>query len=107
MSTGVVGASVPPRTRRNGSATKAPALAASGAPSIAVALSLSGALICRNSSYPQVRRFFPWVLGAGVLAVAVAFALTYHVTTFVPITLLGLYSLVKTGLKLKTATVAA
>ena len=38
---------------------------------------------------------------------AVAFALTYHVTTFVPITLLGLYSLVKTGLKLKTATVAA
>mgnify|MGYP001205394917 CR=1 FL=1 len=53
-----------------------PALAASGAPSIAVALSLSGALICRNSSYPQVRRFFPWVLGAGVLAVAVAFALS-------------------------------
>lgn len=31
---------------------------------------------------------------------AVAFGLTYHVTTFVPITLLGLVSLVRTGLKL-------
>ena len=52
-----------------------PALAASGAPSIALALSLSGALICRNSSYHQVRNFAPWVLVAGVLAVAVASAL--------------------------------
>jgi 4-amino-4-deoxy-L-arabinose transferase-like glycosyltransferase len=52
-----------------------PALAASGAPSIALALSLSGALICRNSSYRQVRNFAPWVLVAGVLAVAVASAL--------------------------------
>ena len=49
-----------------------PSLAASGAPSIAVGLAVSGALICRNSSYLQVRRFAPWVLAAGVLAVAVA-----------------------------------
>ncbi len=52
-----------------------PALAASGAPSIALALSLSGALICRNSSYPQVRSFGAWVLAAGALAVAVGSAL--------------------------------
>ena len=52
-----------------------PALAASGAPSIALALSLGGALICRNSSYPQVRSFGAWVLAAGALAVAVGSAL--------------------------------
>ena len=52
-----------------------PALAASGAPSIALGLAASGTLICLNSSYPQVRRFAPWVLAAGAAAVAVAFAL--------------------------------
>jgi hypothetical protein len=31
---------------------------------------------------------------------AVAYALTYHVTTFIPITLLGLWSLAKTGVGL-------
>ncbi|KNZ33950.1 MAG: hypothetical protein AD742_03965 [Methylibium sp. NZG] len=49
-----------------------PALAASGAPSIALGLAVAGALICRNSSYPQVRGFAPWVLAAGAGAVAVA-----------------------------------
>lgn len=49
-----------------------PAMAASGAPSIALGLAVSGTLICRNSSYPQVRAFAPWVFGAGGLAVAVA-----------------------------------
>jgi 4-amino-4-deoxy-L-arabinose transferase-like glycosyltransferase len=52
-----------------------PALAASGAPSIALGLAVSGTLICRNSSYPQVRRFAPWVLAGGALAVLTAFAL--------------------------------
>ena len=52
-----------------------PALAASGAPSISLALCLSGALICRNSSYGQVRAFAPWVLAAGVVAAAVGSAL--------------------------------
>jgi hypothetical protein len=34
--------------------------------------------------------------------VAVTYALVYHATTFVPITLLGAWSLAKTGLGLKT-----
>ena len=52
-----------------------PALAASGAPSIALGLAVAGTLICRNSSYPQVRAFAPWVLGAGMAAAGVASAL--------------------------------
>ncbi|MDH5539796.1 MAG: hypothetical protein OEY03_10345 [Rhizobacter sp.] len=52
-----------------------PALAASNAPSIALALAITGALICRNSSYPQVRTFAPWVIAGGALAAAVASAL--------------------------------
>ena len=52
-----------------------PAMAASGAPSIAAGLAVSGVLICRNSSYPQVRGFAPWVLAAGGIAIAVATAL--------------------------------
>ncbi|MBM4187239.1 MAG: flippase-like domain-containing protein [Gemmatimonadetes bacterium] len=36
---------------------------------------------------------------------AVAFALTYHVTTFLPITLLGAYSALRTGMSLKPAAV--
>jgi glycosyltransferase 2 family protein len=36
--------------------------------------------------------------------VSIAYGITYHVTTFVPITLLGLYSLVRTGLHVKDAT---
>ena len=36
-------------------------------------------------------------------SVAVAFALTYHFATFIPITLLGLYSLVRTGMSLRSA----
>ena len=52
-----------------------PALAASGAPSIALGLAVSGALICRNSSYSQVRQFAPWVLAGGAVAAIVASAL--------------------------------
>ncbi len=40
-------------------------------------------------------------------SVALAYALTYHITTFIPITLLGLWSLMKTGLGLKTLRGAA
>ena len=39
--------------------------------------------------------------------IALAYALTYHVTTFVPITLLGAWSLVATGLSLRSAREAA
>ena len=49
-----------------------PALAASGAPSIAVALAVVGALICRASSYDSARGFVPWIVVAGVLAAALA-----------------------------------
>jgi len=38
--------------------------------------------------------------------VSVAYGITYHVTTFIPITLLGLYSLARTGLHVKDATTA-
>jgi 4-amino-4-deoxy-L-arabinose transferase-like glycosyltransferase len=55
--------------------TSLPALAASGAPSIALGLAVAGTLICRNSSYSQVRAFAPWVVASGVAAVAVASAL--------------------------------
>ena len=49
-----------------------PALAASGAPSIAVALGLTGALICARSTYSKVRKFFPWVLLATALAMIIS-----------------------------------
>jgi len=39
-------------------------------------------------------------------AIGVAYGITYHITTFVPITLLGLYSLVRTGLHVQDATAA-
>lgn len=52
-----------------------PALAASGAPSIAVALGLTGAVICAKSTYSKVRKFFPWVLMAMALAMTVSSAL--------------------------------
>lgn len=38
---------------------------------------------------------------------ALAYAVTYHVTTFVPITLLGAWSLIRTGLSLRAAREAA
>ena len=52
-----------------------PALAASGAPAIAVALAAVGAVVCWRSSYEPARRFVPWVLAGGVLAAATASAL--------------------------------
>jgi 4-amino-4-deoxy-L-arabinose transferase-like glycosyltransferase len=52
-----------------------PVLAASGAPSIALALGLLGASICRASGYEPARRFVPWILASAVLSAAVASAL--------------------------------
>ena len=49
-----------------------PALAASGAPSIALALSAVGALICHRSGYDPPRRFVPWIVGGGVLSALAA-----------------------------------
>ena len=49
-----------------------PALAASGASSIALALGLGGALLCWKSSNPEVRRFALWVAVSAALAAAVA-----------------------------------
>lgn len=49
-----------------------PALAASGAPSIAVMMALVGTTVCARSSYAQTRRFAVWVLGSGAVAGGVA-----------------------------------
>lgn len=53
-------------------AVSLPALAGSGAPSIALALGVVGTVVCARSAYPQVRRFIPWVVGATVLTAALA-----------------------------------
>ncbi len=50
-------------------------LAASGAPSVGLALALVGSVICARSTYPQVRRLVPWIVGAGVLALLLGIAL--------------------------------
>ena len=52
-----------------------PALAASGAPAIAVALGIVGGMICRASGYEPARRFVPWIAASTLLAVATASAL--------------------------------
>lgn len=46
-------------------------LAASGAPSVGLALAGVGTVICARSTYPQVRRLVPWVVGAALLAALV------------------------------------
>lgn len=52
-----------------------PVMAASGAPSMAMALGVAGLFICAQSSYEPVRRFVGWVVAALVLGAAVATAL--------------------------------
>ena len=49
-----------------------PALAACGAPTIAVALGLVGIGVCVRSNYPLVRRYTPWLGAATALAAAMA-----------------------------------
>lgn len=60
------------RASRAAALAALPALAASGAPSMALALGVVGAITCRRSSYEQVRSLAPWVAAAMLLAVAVA-----------------------------------
>ena len=52
-----------------------PALAASGAPSIALALGVVGAVICQRSSYETARHFVRWIVASLALALIVATAL--------------------------------
>ncbi len=52
-----------------------PALAASGAPAIAVALGVAGGFVCRASGYEPARRFVPWIAGSTLLASGAALAL--------------------------------
>ena len=51
-----------------------PALAASGAPSVGLALGLVGAAICHRSGYEPARRFAPWIVASALLAGGVAAA---------------------------------
>jgi len=55
--------------------TSLPALAASGAPSVALALGLVGIVLCRVSKDEEVRRLTPWAGIATLLGIAVASAL--------------------------------
>ena len=52
-----------------------PTMAASGAPSMALALGLAGLLVCSRSSYEPSRRFVGWVAASVVLAAVVGTAL--------------------------------
>jgi hypothetical protein len=52
-----------------------PALAASGAPSIALALGVVGGLICRASSYAPARRFVTWIALSSAISAGLATAL--------------------------------
>ncbi len=52
-----------------------PAMAASGAPSLAVSLAIVGTIICVRSSYAAARQLVPWIIGGGALAAALAFAI--------------------------------
>lgn len=55
--------------------TALPALAASGAPSMATSLGICGTVVCFLSSYEQVRKFAWWVLISTALTLIVAFAM--------------------------------
>ncbi|WP_372524777.1 ArnT family glycosyltransferase [Piscinibacter sp.] len=52
-----------------------PALAASGAPSIALALGLVGTLVCRVSASASARGFSPWVMAGTALCIMAAWLL--------------------------------
>jgi hypothetical protein len=52
-----------------------PLLAASGAPMIALLFGVAGTLIAARSSYPEGRSFAPWLAGATLLSVLVAWVL--------------------------------
>lgn len=52
-----------------------PVMAASAAPSLAVAMGLLGGLICARSGYPGARQLLPWLLASVAAAVCTATAL--------------------------------
>lgn len=52
-----------------------PALATSGAPSMAIAMGVLALIITLRSSYAEVRALWPWLLASLALAIAAAFAL--------------------------------
>jgi 4-amino-4-deoxy-L-arabinose transferase-like glycosyltransferase len=64
-----------PRRARAGILLALPALACSGAPSVAAALGVAGALICLRSRNVAVRRFGWWVAAATALGCAAALLL--------------------------------
>lgn len=70
-------AACPFRTLRSRVAVLAalPALAASGAPSISLALGVVGASICQASGYEPARRFVAWIIASTALAALLATAL--------------------------------
>lgn len=49
-----------------------PALAGSGAPSMAMAMGVGGTIVCVFSSYAQVRRYAPWIAAGALLAALAA-----------------------------------
>jgi hypothetical protein len=49
-----------------------PALAASGAPAVAISLGVVGALICWRGDQPTGREFLPWVIGSTLVAAGAA-----------------------------------
>lgn len=51
------------------------ALAASGAPSVGLALAAMGAVICARSTYAPVRRLVPWIAAGAALALLTGIAL--------------------------------
>jgi len=53
-----------------------PIMAASGSPTVAVELSMAGVLICALSKDRAMRAHLPWVAGSGLLAAALATALS-------------------------------
>lgn len=61
-----------PRMARAAALMAWPALAACGAPAIALVTGLGGALVCRQSGYGDVRRLVPWILAATLMAIMLA-----------------------------------
>jgi 4-amino-4-deoxy-L-arabinose transferase-like glycosyltransferase len=64
-----------PRRARVGIVFALPALACSGAPSVAAVLGIAGMTICLRSTYGEVRRLGGWVAAATVLAAVSAWLL--------------------------------